>query len=393
MKTGSRTYGASVPTTLASPRYDSSMDEHEGPQEQQAHANSGDQLAPELQGIQQESNPQAARRWRARDNVTGREVAKAFGRAMYSIYVDCRTGAEDRAKKPLDIRLIDRFVAKRLAKCTKAAPVSPDEEAEVLTEVDSLYQEAWRWHGTGRYQHRGGQIVDIFQKITDEGGLRPHEDAMDPIAGEMDSVSTAASRMYARPYADMHQDRSEPMSYRCGKASYWAQLFVSPIALEGPIELKAWRKRPIRDRALKAGSEGLSKWRNKVNESPRQKGIFPIFDQGSDIAGNYPILIGIQKDSFYEVQISKTLSRFESRSEHRISIGVFSHIEVPLDKVEKTRTTLEEGGYSDILVFPIELGEYFCSKQSFSDLISGNRLRLPGGHVSTKSHSESLQRA
>ena len=183
------------------------------------------------------------------------------------------------------------------------------------------------------------------------------------------------------------------MSYRCGKASYWAQLFVSPIALEGPIELKAWRKRPVRDRALKAGSEGLSKWRNKVNESPRQKGIFPIFDQGSDIAGNYPILIGIQKDSFYEVQISKTLSRFESRSEHRISIGVFSHIEVPLDKVEKTRATLEEGGYSDILVFPIELGEYFCSKQSFSDLISGNRLRLPGGHVSTKSHSESLQRA
>ncbi len=202
---------------------------------------------------------------------------------------------------------------------------------------------------------------------------------MDPIVGEMDSVSTAASRMYARPYADMHQDRIEPMSYRYGKASYWAQFFVSPIALEGLIELKAWHKGPARDRARKVGSEGLSRWRNKVNESPWQKNIFPIFDQGSDIAGNYPILIGIKEGSFNEVQISKTLSRFESRSEHLVPIEAFSHLEVPLNKVAETRARLASGGYSSIFVLSIELGEYFCSKQSFSDLISGDRLTLPGG--------------
>ena len=364
------------------------MDEHVGPPVQEPRANSGEQLAQEFQGIQQENNPEAAHRWRARGNITGREVAKAFGRAMYSIYVDRRSGNEERAKKPLDIRLIDRYVARRLAKSTEAAPVSPDEEAEVLAEFDAIYQEAWRWHGTGRYQHRGGQTVDILREIAGDGGLRPHEDVMDPIVGEMDSVSTSASRMYARPYADMHQDRSEPMSYRYGKASYWAQFFVSPIALEGLIELKAWRKGPARDRARKVGSEGLSKWRNKVNESPWQKNIFPIFDQGSDIAGNYPILIGIKESSFREVQISKTLSRFESRSERLVSIEAFSHLEVPLDKVEETRARLEEGGYSNVLVLSIELGEYFCSKQSFSNLISGNRLSLPGEAAPGKSHAE-----
>ena len=233
--------------------YDSAMDEHVGPPVQRSHAN-GEQLAQELQGIQQENNPEAARRWRARGNITGREVARAFGRAMYSIYVDRRSGNEERAKKPLDVRLIDRFVAKRLAKSTEAAPVSPDEEAEVLAEFDAVYQEAWRWHGTGRKQHRGGQTVDILREISGEGGLRPHEDVMDPIVGEMDSVSTSASRMYARPYADMHQDRTEPMSYRYGKASYWAQFFVSPIALEGLIELKAWRKGPARDRAQRSAA-------------------------------------------------------------------------------------------------------------------------------------------
>jgi hypothetical protein len=364
------------------------MDEHAGLPVPQSHANSGEQLAQELRGIQQEKNSAAARRWRARGNITGGEVAKAFGRAMYSIYVDRRSGAAERVRKPLDIRLIDRFVAKRLAKSTEAAPVSPDEEAEVLAEFDAVYRRAWRWHGTGRYQHRGGQTVDILREISGDGGLRPHEDAMDPIVGEMDSVSTAASRMYARPYADMHQDRGEPMSYRYGKASYWAQFFVSPIALEGLIELKAWRKGPARDRARKVGSEGLSKWRNKVNESAWQKNIFPIFDQGSDIAGNYPILIGIKAGSFYEVQISKTLSRFESRSEQLVPIEAFSHLEVPLDKVEETRAKVAEGGYSSLFVLSIEQGEYFCSKQSFSDLISGNRLCLPGAHAPTKSRFE-----
>jgi hypothetical protein len=338
--------------------------------------------------MDEHAGPAEARRWRARGNITGREVAKAFGRAMYSIYVDRRSGAGERARKPLDIRLVDSFVAKRLAKSTEAAPVPPDEEAEVLAEFDAVYQEAWRWHGTGRYQHRGGRTIDILREIAREGGLRPHEDVMDPIVGEMDSVSTAASRMYARPYADMHQDRIEPMSYRYGKASYWAQFFVSPIALEGLIELKAWRKGPARDRARKVGSEGLSKWRNKVNESPWQKNIFPIFDQGSDIAGNYPILIGIKEGSFHEVQISKTLSRFESRSEHLVPIEAFSHLEVPLNKVAETRARLAAGGYSSIFVLSIELGEYFCSKQSFSDLISGDRLSLPGGHAPTKSHFE-----
>lgn len=303
-----------------------------------------------------------------------KQFVQATSEAAASIYADHRI-KNNPEKKPLDLQLIDRFVAKRLALQSETNLELPDgAEKEVLKEIQTLYSSVWRWHGTGRYEHRNdSEIVDVLHMILKDNGLLPQPDTIDHITGPSDSISTARSRMYARPYADMHQDRDQPLSYRYGKPSYWGKYFMSPVPIEVAIEGKLWNKKN-REEASPEVYSGMQRWRDKVNKTPHTLGLYNALDEGSDIAGNYPILIGLKEMAFEEGPISKTLARHESRSTTNITIDSFTHIEVPLNKVDEVRQILEQNNQTNLPVIPIELGEYYCSQFEFSDLASGRPL-------------------
>jgi len=267
--------------------------------------------------------------------------------------------------------------SRKLGRQPEAAPVSPENDHEVLQEIESIYAHVWRWHGTGRYQHRNGETIDLLQQMIEDGGMTPQLDKLDPVAREMLSISTSPSRMYARPYADMHHGRDQPLSYRYGKASKWAKYFMAPYPIEAAMEAKLWRK-DVRRAFRRGAEESMANFQGKTNRTPEAANsmIYEMLDEGSDIPGNYPMLIGFREGAFADTVKSKALARHESRSSEHTPWERLTHIEVPFENVEETRRQLEEAGQLLVPVIPIELGEYYCSKFDFTDLVSGKPLEL-----------------
>jgi hypothetical protein len=275
--------------------------------------------------------------------------------------------------RPLDIRLMDSVIARLLPNTHEhGLDLSPEEEAQALQELSTLYREAPYWHGTGRYQYRNGKVIDVLQTVMDEGDMRTNTDTMDVVTGEMESISTAPSRMYARIYADMHRDRDQPLSYRFGSANFWASYFLAPMGVDGALELGRKLLLPDKNKELvTALNQGIKGWRGKINATPRNPKEFG-FVEGSDIAGNYPILIGLDKDSLQEAPISRTIARHERRSSQNISLDGMTHLEVPLDYVEETHELVKDR----LHVTALELGEHYCAHFPFSELVSGRALDI-----------------
>ncbi len=91
----------------------------------------------------------------------------------------------------------------------------------------------------------------------------------------------------------------------------------------------------------------------------------------STISGNYPLLFGIREDAYVEMDIAAVLRRHESRSGTPVSMGDFTHIEVPHDKVNEVRTLLEQSTNPSLPVFPIEWGEELSKRMPMSWITQG----------------------
>lgn len=322
----------------------------------------------------EESSPERVKAARLKTYASmGRLLVGAVVEGAAAVCVDNRIKAAA-FPKPLDVRLADHFAARHLSRQTDTGLEAASYSRAELKNIGDIYANVWRWHGTGRYEHRDGcGVTDILQRIADDKGLIPQPDTIDPIAGPMESISTAYSRMYARPYADMHNDRNQPRSFRYGKASTWGRYFMAPVPVEGFIEAKMWR-RDVRARYLDDGLKDLRRWRAKVNRTPATQTLYKALDEGSDIGGNYPMMFGIQKGAFEEAHIARTLRRHESRSTTGVPLHLFTHIEVPDARIAETQQLLENNGVAGLPILPIELGEYYCSTFDFSDLVSGKPL-------------------
>lgn len=95
--------------------------------------------------------------------------------------------------------------------------------------------------------------------------------------------------------------------------------------------------------------------------------MWDIFCLGSDIPGNYPILIGV-KHLASQVELEKPMRYYEARADRRIAITNISHIEVPYDKQEEVRAVLLAHKIA-LPVTSIELGECVSAQKSFTELL------------------------
>lgn len=91
----------------------------------------------------------------------------------------------------------------------------------------------------------------------------------------------------------------------------------------------------------------------------------------SNIPGDYPILIGLEHNSFKPIKTARYLSTTEFRSDKPIIMDKITHIEVPLKYVEQTEGLLREKSVS-ILVLPREFGERYSSEFSIKELLTGS---------------------
>ena len=238
-----------------------------------------------------------------------------------------------------------------------------------IKEYQKLTKDTQLWHGTGRWQHGNDSIVDVMKSFCDIVGLKPSRDVYAVFGGSdqhiVHSVSLCRSRMVARSYADMHGLGWKEKN-RYGDAltwtSYYYSLFYARLfTVNGVKMLRRWKTW----RALSHDENGDNTWGKKVNKQACD--VWDIFCLGSDISGNYPILIGIKSlDS--QLKLEKPMRYYEVRADKRIDIANISHIEVPRDKQDEMRELLLSCGI-DIPVTSIELGEYVSTQKRFTELL------------------------
>ena len=202
-----------------------------------------------------------------------------------------------------------------------------------IKEYQKLTEDTQLWHGTGRWQYGKDSIVDVMKSFCDIAGLKPSRDVYAVFGGSdqhiVHSISLCRSRMVARSYADMHGLGWKEKN-RYGDAltwtSYYYSLFYARLFTVNGVKMlhrwKTWR-------ALSHDENDDNTWGKRVNKQARD--VWDIFCLGSDISGNYPILIGIKSlDS--QLKLEKPMRYYEVRADKRIDIANISHIEVPCDK-------------------------------------------------------------
>lgn len=262
-------------------------------------------------------------------------------------------------------RLLDRMAHERIIKTKTLRQFSSSE----MSEYQKLTKSTQFWHGTGRWQHGEHGTVDVLKSFCDTAGLKPARDVYAVFGGSdqhiIHSISLCRSRMVARSYADMHglgwKEKNRHGDALTWTAYYYSLFYTRLFTVNGIKMLRRWKTW----RSLSHDEYGDNTWGKKVNKQARD--VWDVFCLGSDISGNYPILIGVRSlDS--QLKLEKPMSHYEVRADKRIGVANISHIEVPRDKQDEMRELLLSCGI-DIPVTSIELGEYVSVQKRFTELL------------------------
>ncbi len=233
-----------------------------------------------------------------------------------------------------------------------------------LGAIEGARGNAGYWHGTGRYQygHDGeskfsgtnGRVVDVLRRIIADGGLTPHFDPYLPSGAPGGrTVSVAHSRMYARLYAQYHQDGRADLQYQYGSPTTWLRIISARMgALRGA--------HIFLDSARNGVSPSLNRWASSFHSAPN---LLKVSDgsQRSDIAGNYGILFGIRYGALNEVPINASSGLLEARSATPIGFDRMTHVEVPLRAVDEVKALFKKHRVR-LPVFAMEDVEAFVSR-------------------------------
>jgi hypothetical protein len=233
--------------------------------------------------------------------------------------------------------------------------------------INDLYSQATYWHGTGRYKYgESGEIIDVLKGIIAEDGLIPHDDDWDWELGKIKSISFARARMYGRLYACMYVTGGKRIEGEHLPLWLWFHYFFDTARLLAFLDVSLWKL--LRGEYQKR--RGV--WARKVTTS-EVTDIYTIFNKGSDIVGNYPILIGVKNKIIQPLPGARIFNLHEARNGSSVGFKEMTHIEVPKEKVEETLALLKEA-HIDTPVLPIEEGESYCRGFSFLKLVSGQSL-------------------
>ena len=102
--------------------------------------------------------------------------------------------------------------------------------------------------------------------------------------------------------------------------------------------------------------------------------VTKTFLAGSDIEGDYPILIGIKP--LDNTTTPSALATHETRIEGGVNLNDFTFLEVPRDKIAETKSILEQYNLGDLPVFALETGEDYAfahpeaSDSEYQNLVS-----------------------
>lgn len=221
---------------------------------------------------------------------------------------------------------------------------------ESSSALEELYKNIGSWHGTGRYKYEDGEVVDILRGILHEGELSIYNDASDQQRPDIQSVSFARSRGYARLYASLFFPKSQRSLQELWSRCLWCCRYLLPSVWA------AWKERvplPFTIGYKSKVATFIAKFSHK-----NQSLLYLLLRGGTDISSNHPILIGIERNAYATTNGSQFVDLYEDRVSEPISIKKFTHIEVPKDRVSDIQQVLRAEGYT-LSVIAIEEGDKY----------------------------------
>ncbi len=249
-----------------------------------------------------------------------------------------------------------------------------------LPQISRLYKRATHWHGTGRYhyQHQKDsryeevcedKVIDILDAILESDGLKPHVDPWIDSGGK--TVSLATVRMHAKAFARIHTYERDILLYELGSIKYWLRLYFLLLLIWFGSNFRT-HLTLIRTLFRPSFFQDIQSWSSAIRKPNKKKvvSILNIFRGDvpvSDIAGNYPILIGIVIESENLIDTIPLTNKVEKRSLKLIKLSQFTHIEVPLQKIAETKKILEKRGIS-LPIVPLEFGDLYLANQPLETL-------------------------
>lgn len=255
-------------------------------------------------------------------------------------------------------------------------------------QIEALLAQTWCYHGTGakHYLHQGESKYDgIIDEVGDSlgsflsEGLKPRHDMYNQLlqTGADNSISLSENRMYARLYAELFLYENDELAYMYGPRPFWWRLTgVKSVRLQTQailhmpiVELMKSLKR-INPREKQTMKGKVKLWTGSIRKDGKYKDDpFGAMSRAkSDIESNFPIIIGVREDSFKPLPIKFTVMRaYEKRSSEVISSEQFSHLQVPLSKVDAVRQRVQELGL-DLPIVPIEFVELIQSEMPLEEV-------------------------
>lgn len=243
-----------------------------------------------------------------------------------------------------------------------------------LPDIKKAYGEAYYWHGTGRFHyHVNGEskyhseitheIDDVLVSIIKSKGLLPKYDFWTKIR----SISFTKNRIYARAYAEFHQDENTPISYVFGSTNFWFWILATKQLWTGSIVANI--RNVIKNFGNKDFKKDFCKWASYVQSDKRKQlvSMFTFYKLRSSISDNYGLIFGVKKEHIKEIRYHSLIERFESRCDHLVGFDKMTHLEVPLKNLEETLAILRKNRIK-LPVLPIELCEIYLNSLDFRGL-------------------------
>lgn len=255
--------------------------------------------------------------------------------------------------------------------------ISLEQMREILAESDF-------WHGTGRFQYRDKQIIDVLDGMLRDGSITPHLDPYDLKTGTVSSTSLANTRAYAEGFALMHLYEIEELGYQYLTRKQMMKP-IKGVVKKAVKGLPKYVFRRIKETLTGKKNNGQSllalarnnrNWYAKVRSEKSNDYPDKLTKIKSDIKGNYPIVIGIRRDAVVPSETASYIAKHETRTQQGIPFSGVTHIEVPEAHIMETRELFARNGI-EVAIIPIEQVERYSAQFTPDELIKGNPFKQP----------------
>lgn len=249
-----------------------------------------------------------------------------------------------------------------------------DPNPELAAQVDGGWFDATYsgtlFHGTGRF-HLGyddgdkskpnGKLVDIFAAVANQG-LQPRADHISKLLFEAErTISLTRERIYARYYAELFGKDdlgNNSLQYTFGDAEDWREYYFS-ITRKATLSRRNAHYLPAFLKHLATRFNGTDLRRIKDVDFHRARWLM----NRAAVAGNYPVIFGVNKKDVTLLPMPYGLGFFEDRTGDPIGPERIKLVEVPIASIAETRLALSKLGLDWVAVVPMELAEVYSFRR------------------------------